>query len=263
MIQSLHLQKIRTAALFAVVGLLVVSCGSYQQASYYDTDGIYGANEPRVTVERAPRQTPQVKQKKGDNTYTDYFGQKADQYGEILEGEIFTDVDSYSSGVENDSISEVDLTEYYTSDNDYAGNGGWGDNPTSVNINIYDNGWNNWGWGGAGFGWGWNDPWLWNGGWGWNNWGYGGYGWGWNRWNRWNRWGWGGWNNWGYGGWGWNNWGWANNWGYGNRGYAYNSSRRGYYNNNRPLTRTNSRTSFRGRSNLNTSRSATASRYRI
>jgi len=159
MIQSLHLQKIRTAALFAVVGLLVVSCGSYQQASYYDNDGIYGSNERRVAVDRAPRQQAPRAQRSVDNTYSQYFGQKADEFNEILDDEIFTDVDSYSSGIANDSINNVDLTAYYESDNDYAGQAGWGENPQSVNINIVGGGWNNWG---GGFGMGWNDPWLWN-----------------------------------------------------------------------------------------------------
>ncbi|MGB5553627.1 MAG: hypothetical protein WBM83_03135, partial [Flavobacteriaceae bacterium] len=182
MIQSLHLQKLRTAVLISAVGFLAVSCGTYQQASYYDNDGIYGGNNDRVTVERNQQRPIQKQPQKGDNKYGEYFGQKADQYDEILDNEIFTDVDSYSSDVANDSINEAQLTDYYSPENDYAGNGSWGDNPTSVNINIYDNGWNNWGI---------YDPWLWNGGWGWNNWGWGG-GWGWNRWNRWNNWGWGG-----------------------------------------------------------------------
>ncbi|WP_273566154.1 hypothetical protein [Maribacter halichondriae] len=262
---SLPLPKFSASAILMLVGLFVVSCGSYQQASYYDNDGIYADPNDRI-VERTPQEklTPQQKQEK--NTYSEYFGQRADQYEEILEGEIFTDVDSYSSGVENDSLSSTRLTDYYNPDNDYQGYAGWGDNATAVNINIYDNGWNNWGWGG-GFGWGWNDPWL------WNNWSYGGgFGWGWNNPWRWNRWGWGGgygwgWNNWGWGGgygWGWNNpwignrWGW-NNWGWGGRNYAYNNSRRGYYGRN-AIAGNSSRNALRGRSNLNTRSNST--RYR-
>ncbi|VAW10095.1 Vitellogenin II precursor, partial [hydrothermal vent metagenome] len=147
MIQSLHLQKLRISVLLSVVGFLAVSCGSYQQASYYDNDGIYSDGNT-VAVERAPRTKQQPEQQRGNDIYGGYFEQKADQYDQILDSEIFTDVDSYTSGVVNDSINEADLTDYYSADNDYAGNGAWGDNPTSVNINIYDNGWNNWGMGG-------------------------------------------------------------------------------------------------------------------
>ena len=146
MIQSLHLQKLRTAILYTAVGLLAVSCGSYQQASYYDNDGIYGS-DTRVSVERNPQRVAQQQQTKSDDAYTNYFGQKADEVGEILDSEIFTDVDSYSSDIANDSINETQLTDYYDNGNDYLGNGGWGENPTNVSINIYDNGWNNWGWG--------------------------------------------------------------------------------------------------------------------
>jgi len=114
MIQSLHLQKIRTAALFALVGLLVVSCGSYQQASYYDNDGIYSNGKRQVSVEqqaqRQNRRIPDTQVKKETNAYSDYFGQKADEFDEILDEEIFTDVDSYSTAVENDSLAAVDLS---------------------------------------------------------------------------------------------------------------------------------------------------------
>ena len=267
MIHSLPLSRIRTATLLAISGILGVSCGSYQQASYYDNDGIYESENVRV-VERAPQQ---VQKKKEHDPYSDYFGQKADEYGEILDSEVFTDVDSYSSETEYDSIPQKgDLTDYYQPENDYEGYGGWGDNATDVSINIYDNGWNNWGYGG-GFGWGSNNPWL------WNNWGYGGYnGWGWNnpwRWNRWNNWGYGGYYGLGYG------WGGYYGYGYGYYGnsyyngyygnsyygrngynsYGYNRSRRGYYNSNTIASNSAAR-NLRGRSNVNTR--GTSPRYR-
>ena len=186
MINTLPLNKLRNAVMMAVLPLFVISCGSYQQASYYDNDGIYSNGGTR-TVERQPQRTNSHQQQQETDTYSDYFGQKANQYDEILEGEIFTDVDSYSSNVVNDGINQDQLTDYYNNSNDYQGFGGWGDNASNVSINIYDNGWNN-------LGWGWNDPWLWGGGFGW-----GGYGWGWNNPWRWNRWGWGGGFGWGGG----------------------------------------------------------------
>ncbi|TDT47230.1 hypothetical protein CLV90_1303 [Maribacter spongiicola] len=261
--------------MLVTLAVITASCGSYQQSSYYDNDGIY-PDDASTTVERQPQQRNYTQNNPETDTYTNYFGEKANQYGEILDEEIFTDVDSYSSNDLNQDVQQDQLTDYYATANDYEGYGSWGSNNADVSIYIHNNGWNNWNNGGLY-------------GWGWNNVGYAGfYGsgwgqpWGWNRWNRWNNWGYGGfgfgWNNWGYGGFGfgWNNWGngW-NNWGYGNgfnygygygygnryynrnnrftnRSYAVNNSRRGNY------TRTNSNnsgissTAARGRSNVNT-----------
>ena len=250
MIYSLPLNKMRNAMMIAVMPLLAVSCGSYQQASYYDNDGIYSDGTTR-TVERQPQQGNRYEKQAETDTYSDYFGQKANEYNEILDGDIFTDVDSYSSQNEDDNINQGQLTDYYDNSNDYQGFGGWGDNTTSVSINYYNTGWNN--------------PWLWNGIGG--NWYNGGFYSGvllapW--YNGWNRWG-------GYYGWGWNNWGWGGgfgwggygygwcppygyygrNYGYGSRSYAYNSTRRGYYNRN-IIGDSRIATSLRGRSNVNT-----------
>ncbi|MDE3741738.1 hypothetical protein [Maribacter polysaccharolyticus] len=256
MIYAQPFSKIRTGSLFVLLGILAVSCGSYQQASYYDNDGIYESDNVRV-VERAPQQ---VEQEKSTDPYQDYFGQKADEYGEILDSEVFTDIDGYSSESAYDSIPQSeDLTDYYQPENDYVGYGGWGDNSTDVSINIYGN---NWGYGGY-YGWGFNDPWL------WNNWGYGGYygyyGWGgyYNPW-AWNYWGWGG--RFGYG------WNYGFGYGYygnryynrpflryGPRNYALNRSRRGYYN-TYGVAGVNASRNLSARSNVNT-RSASP-RYR-
>lgn len=233
------------------LALILASCGSYQQASYYDNDGIYADDTPQ-TVERRPEQRVNTQRNAESDTYSDYFGEKANQYDEILDSEIFTDVDSYATNENSGYVPEGQLTDYYSNENDYQGYGGWGDNATSVSINIYDNGWNNWGYGGQ-FGWA-------NPAWGWNNWGYGSsYGYGWN--NPW------GWNNWGYGGYGYgwnlgfgsNNWGWGGYYGnynqgfgfnnrYNNRQYALNNSRRGNYTRNTA----NNSSALRGRSNVNT-----------
>lgn len=193
--------------------LMLSSCGSYQYAGY-DNDGIYNSDEVVVDVEEA------ATNRTSNNYYANYFDDVVTdaELAQEQSDDIFTDIDSYSSG--NASGGEVEIIEDY---------GGWGQVNDQVTINFYNNGWNNWGWG-------WNDPWLWNGGfgWGWNNyWGYG--------WNRWNRWGYGfgwGWNDpwlWNGGfGYGWNNWGWHNNWRWNNRYYrndlAFNRNRRGFSN---------------------------------
>ena len=182
--KSLPRPKIQMLATSLLAALFLISCGTYQQSSYYEDDGIYSNNNRVVGVEKRNAEAVRLEKQESD-IYGDYFGQKAQEYDEILEDEIFTDIDSYSSQISNDSIPLGEQTTYFANNNTYNGNPGWGDNPTSVSINVYDN---SWAWGGLGWGWGWNDPWLWNG------WGWGGYGWGWG-WNnpwRWNRWGWGG-----------------------------------------------------------------------
>ena len=75
MIQSLPLPKLIMTATLLVAGILLVSCGSYQEASYYDKDGIYAEGTQKVYT----KQKQQPKQQQGDGIYGDYFGQKADQ----------------------------------------------------------------------------------------------------------------------------------------------------------------------------------------
>lgn len=256
MIHSLPLPKIPVLLLGVLTGAFTVSCGSYQSASYYDNDGIYSDGQREVTVERRP-QARQYEQRTEGNVYGDYFGQKADEYDEILESEVFTDIDEYSSDSPQDSLPLGPESRYFDEGNDYAGYGGWGDNSSSITVNVYDN----WGWGGYGYGLGY--PWM-----------YGGYGWGfYSPWRyRWNNpwWGYGyagyyGWGAWG----GWGGWGYYHphhyynpyyypyyyrNGYYNNYGYAYNRSRRGYYD------RSIAANGLRGRSNTQAGRSS--DRYR-
>ncbi len=197
-------------------GLLFVSCGSYQNSSYYDNDGVYrGTNGNREVTSNDGRQ---------NNTnlaYQNYF--KSKQLN--AEETVFTDVESYSSVEDSSATSERNYDTYAA----------WGSNPTSVTVNVYDNnwGWNYWNsWYGPGWGWGWNNwygsGWGWNVGWGWNSWYGPGWGWGWNNW---------------YGpGWGY---GWYGNGWYGHN-YAYTRGRRtgGYYGNRYTDGRYNGRTSY-------------------
>ncbi|TCK66625.1 hypothetical protein DFQ05_1895 [Winogradskyella wandonensis] len=216
---------------FMLLGALIMltSCGSYQYVGY-DNDGIYSSDEVVVEVEQA------ATNRTNSNYYANYFADQVTdaQLAQEETDEVFTDIDSYTSG--NVANNEVEIIEDY---------GGWGQVNDRVVINYYDNGWNNWGWG-------W-DPWLWNGGfgWGWNNWG-----WGWNRWNRWGGlgfgWGWG-WNDpwlWNGGfGWGWNNyWGWNN--GFYRNNLAFNRSRRGAYNRDLALNSRNNLSRRIGNSSL-------------
>ncbi len=123
--------KIRFTWVFGMF-LGLVSCGSYQYVGV-DSDGIYGDAPAPV------KQQPQVAQKKSNtanssNYYENYFKNKAQEYEVATgDGEIFTDVESYSS--ENRAITD---TIY----NDYEGNAGWGQSNDNVVVNIVDNGWN-------------------------------------------------------------------------------------------------------------------------
>ena len=198
--------------LFVVaMGIIFASCGTYQNSSYYDNDGIYGesSNSQQKTTTAETSQS---------SYYQNYFSSINQESQEL-----FTNVDNYNTPV--DSTKTTDTSQQRASNN----YNGWGENNTgNVTVNYIGGGWNNWygpggGWNNWGYdGWGWNS---WYGaGWGWNNW-YG-PGWGWNSW---------------YGaGWGWNSWygpgwGWAGYYGnpyfygYGNgwaHHYAYNGGRR-------------------------------------
>src|SRR5438067_2076005 len=52
-----------------LVSILMASCGSYQNSSYYDNDGIYGTPQ-RTTSHYNSYSTP------ANNQYKDYFGAK-------------------------------------------------------------------------------------------------------------------------------------------------------------------------------------------
>lgn len=189
-----------------VIMIFLNSCGSYQNVSYYDNDGVYGTTRPtEPVVNKYSEQNME-----SSNVYSQRFRAMQDDFG------YFTDVDNYNSQ-NQDTVVTVYNNEY--DNQNYAG---WGNNATSVSINYYDNwGWNNWysPYWGTGWNWGWNSWYGPNWGWGWNSWYGPNWGWGWNSWYG------PGWNSW-YG----NNWGWN---GYYGRDVVYNRGRRGgngYYN---------------------------------
>ena len=158
MIPFITPQKLRSVTFSGLLGLLVISCGSYEQASYYDRDGIY-AKEPQKMVVTESRTPPPAQQQQGDDFYQDYFGEKSRDLNEYMESEVFTDPNSYSS-VESDSLRYaqdslgVEGGNYFQDNyNDYGGYAGWGDSGSNVSIS-FNVGWGGgWGWG-AGWGWG-------------------------------------------------------------------------------------------------------------
>lgn len=150
--------------------MVMVSCGSYKNSSYYDRDGIYGSEENENKTSD-----------KNVDKYKEYFGSLREKNEQE---QVFTDVENYTSIQDTlNSKSEKPNTNY----------SGWGDNHQPINVTIYEN---NWGWNNFGYNSHWNYGWNWNLG--WNSW-YGpsiGYGWGWNNWYG---------PSYGYYGWGYNN----------------------------------------------------------
>ena len=143
-----------------IVGTItVVSCGSYQNSSYYDDDGVYGPDNSEKAKRVVQNETNSGSY---SNAYAQQFKSMKEDFGPT---EVLTDVDNYKSAPDTVYVQE-NGTRY----------GGWGENPTNNNIVIVNDnwGWNNWGMNGWGMnGWGWN-------GWYGNNWGMNG--WGWNGW---------------------------------------------------------------------------------
>jgi hypothetical protein len=204
-----YFSSAKSISIYSIIGLISVvmaSCGSYKNSSYYDKDGIYGSDE-------SSKETKVVNQ--DSDKYKEYFSSLRE---ESQQEEVFTDVDTYSTYKDTVNINKNNNTESYSS-----GYAGWGNNQQPINVTIYDN---NWGWNNFGYGSSWNYGWNWNLG--WNSW-YGpslGYGWGWNNWYG---------PNYGYYGWGYNNFynGYYGNYygGYYNDNYSYSNGIRGRYRN--------------------------------
>lgn len=159
--------------LLSILSLGISSCSSFKNSSYDNNDGIYSSTTSRETTLDNNQEYTQVKQ---PNVYAEKFKQMEE---ELYENEYFTDVDAYSS-------NQVDTV--YVIERSYAG---WGNNQSDVNVNYYNNGWNNWGYGyNSWYGPGWNNGFYYGNTWGiginygWNNWGWNSpyYGYGWNNW---------------------------------------------------------------------------------
>ena len=87
----------QNASLYYIVGflsILLTSCGSYQNSSYYDSDGIYGNRSNRAVETETPNNP--------NNQYKDYFGSLQNNNQPV---EIFTDVENYNDySLENDAL---------------------------------------------------------------------------------------------------------------------------------------------------------------
>ncbi|PKB17836.1 hypothetical protein [Flavobacterium sp. 5] len=157
---ALITQKTSLYFLIGFLSLIITSCGSYQNSSYYDSDGIYSTNGDKVVI-KDNKPTPASIQ------YKEYFNSLQNT---AASGEIFTDVNSYSNdyNTENDSI-QAPPTGYAS----------WGSSPQETTVTVYpDSYWSiGFGWGYPYYGYGYGYPYY---GWGYPYYGYGypGYGWG-------------------------------------------------------------------------------------
>lgn len=146
--------KQHLSLLFAPALLLALaSCSSYQYSGY-EADGIYGEARPGIWEQEAP-QTTEVKPSNNNTYYQNLFAQQSQMVGEMLEGDIFTDVESYSSNTGYDDYSETGGDVAYV-----GGYAPWGNSPDTYTINIYNRGFyspwyygygSRWGWGYRGF----------------------------------------------------------------------------------------------------------------
>ena len=102
--------------LIGLVGLLVTSCGSYQNSSYYDRDGIYTSSNRS--------NENQVASTASSQEYKNYFDSRIELENDSTE--VFTDVENYSSNYQN----EADYNTGYSA---------WGSNSDNITVNVYDN----------------------------------------------------------------------------------------------------------------------------
>lgn len=142
--------------------LALASCSSYQYSGY-EADGIYGESRPGIWEQQEQPQKQEVRPNNNNTYYKNLFAQQSEMYGEILDSDIFTDVESYTST--NPSYSNY----LNNGENDgVAYSGGyapWGNDPDTYTVNIYNNGFYN--------------PWYYGYGYGYGYYGYGyGYGYG-------------------------------------------------------------------------------------
>src|SRR6478609_931886 len=102
--------------LLGLISVIIYSCGSFQNSSYYDSDGIYGDPKTQTTNYQ-------------NNQYQEYFGSRLNN----------SDSTQYS----NNNLADNNQQQ----DNYNSGYANWGGNSGNTTVNVYsDWGWNT-GWG--------------------------------------------------------------------------------------------------------------------
>ena len=93
---TFSLSKIKKLFLGLFCATLLISCGSFQSASYFETDGIYVSKKSN-----SQESSQEVTQ---DTYYSQYFQDVADGYiPETTQETYFTDTDAYTSSGQNQS----------------------------------------------------------------------------------------------------------------------------------------------------------------
>ena len=119
---TLKLSEIKILFLGLLTAALLLSCGSFQGASYFESDGIYASK--KVVNQQ------QVKETNQDSYYSQHFRDVADGYiPETTEETYFTDTDSYTSS-----------NQYQPSDlNNGTGQIPWGGETAQTEIIVVNN----------------------------------------------------------------------------------------------------------------------------
>ena len=132
-----------------------------------------------LKIQHKAKRLAQV-QPPSDSYYKQYFNSKTEAYGALEQGNVFTDIDAYTTtgSIDKDGY----IVEQQTKEEDEYG--AWGENSKDITINIYDHSpivrWNRpyWWYGsGWGYSYNWCSP-FWGIGYGWGYPYYGYYGWG-------------------------------------------------------------------------------------
>ena len=124
---NLHLTKLTLVSFSGVLLFNLTSCGSTQNSTNSDSDGIYSSG----TTQKKPAENTS-----NASAYKQYFTTKE------LESKGIVVYDEYDENLDSTAVAESSYS-------------GWGENPSNVTVNVYDSGWNNWGMGmGWGMGWG-------------------------------------------------------------------------------------------------------------
>ena len=107
-----------------IISLLMTACGSYQNSSYYDNDGIYDGTA--VNTAERPYQSNYDDRYISNNSNNNQSNYYSDYFSSLQNGnqstEIFTDIDSYNNY--NDDIDDENLAQNYAGWGNNSGTGG-------------------------------------------------------------------------------------------------------------------------------------------
>src|SRR6478752_7649794 len=108
---SFSLKSAYSNMIIGAISILMASCGSYQNSSYYDNDGVYGT--PQKTTANYNYSAQQ------NNQYKDYFGaKKTDDTIQYVKQPDY-----------NYDQSQAQAQPQQNTTDSYSGNANWGDNP--------------------------------------------------------------------------------------------------------------------------------------